>query len=365
MPMSEPLMSVVIPVFNAERWLVDCLGSVVAQSEARLEIILVNDGSTDGSAAICRRFLHADPRIVYVEGPNRGVSCARNLGLDRARGRYVGFVDSDDRVGPDWAAEMIRLAEGSGDALVICGFTAVDLLAEPVHVTEYVHDATRTLSRLGADEVLSLFHRRMLGTVFNKLYRREWIDRHRIRFDPEIDRGEDLLFNLEYERRVAAGFAVLNRPLYEYVRRAGTSLSATFRPRIFECMLPKLRAWEAYIDARVSEGRRPEIRKGIFDVYGTLFIECLWNAIDSRSPDAPWARRAYARSIMRDETFRRCMRLSSAIEGNGPLRAIVGLGTASGLIAFDRAVRLRRRLGPVLRRSRATDHDSGVGREGA
>lgn len=365
MPMSEPLMSVIIPVYNAERWLGDCLGSVVAQTEASLEIILVNDGSTDGSAAICKRFLRADPRIVYVEGPNRGVSCARNLGLDRARGRYVGFVDSDDRAMPDWAAEMIRLAEGSGDALVICGFTVIDLLARSTHVTEYVHDATRTLSRLGADEVLSVFQRRMLGTVFNKVYRREWIDRYRIRFDPEIDRGEDLLFNLEYERRVAAGFTILNRPLYEYVRRSGTALSVTFRPRIYECMAPKVRAWEAYIDARVSEGRRPEIRKAVFDVYGTLFIGCLWNAIDSRSPDAPRARRAYARSILRDETFRRCMRFSSAIEGNRTLRAIVGLGTASGLVAFDRALRLRRRLGPVLEGSRAIDHDPGVVRERA
>ena len=101
--------SVIIPIYNAERTLARCLDSLTAAVCPDAELLLIDDGSSDSSAAICRAYLEADPRFVLIRKENGGVSSARNLGLDRAQGEYVLFVDSDDYVEPDYFARLDRL----------------------------------------------------------------------------------------------------------------------------------------------------------------------------------------------------------------------------------------------------------------
>ena len=110
-----PIISVIIPVYNAEKSLDTCLQSIVEQSVGDLEIICVDDGSTDRSADICRAFQSRDPgRVRFFSGPNRGVSAARNRGLDAAAGEWIAFCDSDDRADPELArsAGSRRTARG-------------------------------------------------------------------------------------------------------------------------------------------------------------------------------------------------------------------------------------------------------------
>ena len=95
------LISVIIPVFNAEKYLPTCIESILAQTMPDFELLLINDGSTDNSKAVCDRYAAQDRRIRVFDCPNRGVSAARNLGLDEARGEFVVFVDSDDWVVPE------------------------------------------------------------------------------------------------------------------------------------------------------------------------------------------------------------------------------------------------------------------------
>lgn len=112
-----PLVTVIVPVYNAEQYLEECLSSIAAQTYRNLEIIIVNDGSTDSSASICRRFAERDRRFTLTEISNQGVSAARNVGIDKASGKYVCFVDADDTIHPAYV-ERLAAAMAGNDAQV-------------------------------------------------------------------------------------------------------------------------------------------------------------------------------------------------------------------------------------------------------
>lgn len=111
---SEPLVSVIVPVYNVERYLEECVSSLVAQTYGNIEIILVDDGSTDGSDALCDRLAGTDPRIRVLHKPNGGLSDARNHGLREASGEWISFVDSDDWVSPVFIEALLRAALDNG-----------------------------------------------------------------------------------------------------------------------------------------------------------------------------------------------------------------------------------------------------------
>ena len=116
------LISVVIPVYNVERYLQRCLNSVVSQTYKNLEIILVDDGSTDLSGKICDEWASKDNRIVVIHKTNGGLSSARNTGLDVAKGRYIAFVDSDDYVEKDYVKTLVKVLEEEKVDVAVCGF---------------------------------------------------------------------------------------------------------------------------------------------------------------------------------------------------------------------------------------------------
>ena len=114
------LVSVIIPIYGVEQYLDRCVRSVVNQSYAHLEIILVDDGSTDRCPAMCDAWANKDSRIQVIHKPNGGLSSARNAGLDMATGEFIAFVDSDDYVEPDYIATMIDAAQKNHADLVMC-----------------------------------------------------------------------------------------------------------------------------------------------------------------------------------------------------------------------------------------------------
>ena len=116
--MTENKVSIVVPVYNAQKWLGYCLNSLLAQTWTEFEVILVNDGSTDDSLEICRNYAELDSRFRVLDVPNGGVSRARNLGVSQATGRYLVFVDSDDVVTPDMLEVMLDCARRTGMELV-------------------------------------------------------------------------------------------------------------------------------------------------------------------------------------------------------------------------------------------------------
>ena len=123
--MTNPLVSIIVPVYNAQNNVARCLESICGQTYQELEIIVLNDGSTDDSLAICEQFRAKDPRIVVVDKENEGVSCTRNAGLVLAHGDYIQFVDSDDALDPDYTQNLVQAALQHSADLVIAPYWMV------------------------------------------------------------------------------------------------------------------------------------------------------------------------------------------------------------------------------------------------
>ena len=179
---SEPEVSVVIPCFNAETFLAETLESVCAQTYRRLQILVVDDGSTDRTAQIAREFSARDERVLLLQKPNGGLSSARNFGIDHARGKYVGFVDGVDLWHP--AKVEKHVAHLEGDAAIGVSFSA----------TQFINPAGGKLHRrfpktrnLGAYD---LFCRNPITTGSTAIFRREIFDHHR--FDETLFGFEDV-----------------------------------------------------------------------------------------------------------------------------------------------------------------------------
>lgn len=219
----NPLISVVIPVYNAEQFLPACLDSVLHQDYPSFEILVIDDGSTDGSAALIDRYAAREPRIVALHQRNAGVSAARNRGLTEARGEYIAFVDADDRVTPSYLSHLLSPQTD----LSIAGIT---LRYEPSGRMES-HGFDRTRSARTDRERGLLFadaeiHDTTKGPC-NKLFRREIIEQHHLRFDPRYSYGEDHLFVLEFVKHCHS-IAQIAHTDYLYIHRP-TAASLTHR----------------------------------------------------------------------------------------------------------------------------------------
>ena len=129
--MNEPLVSIIVPVYNVESYLSPCLESIQRQSWRNLEVLMVDDGSTDGSSAVCADMAVADPRFRLLRQENAGVSAARNAALTLAGGKYLQFVDGDDRIHPQATETLVHAAEAMGADLVLSHFYRVDGVGRP------------------------------------------------------------------------------------------------------------------------------------------------------------------------------------------------------------------------------------------
>ncbi len=226
--MTKPLVSLIIPIYNAARTLVRCLESVAAQSCQELQVILVNDGSTDGSLAICRCFAERDARFQVLDRPNAGVSTARNCGIAAARGTYLMFADSDDYLPPDAVVSFLQAAQMSGADLVISDFYRVS--GEKCEVKGDIRQEGVLNRREFAREMMEKPSDFYYGVMWNKLYRRSVVYEHAMELDSRVKWCEDLLFNLLYLGQIQTVY-VLKKPLYYYVNNANSlaKQSATLR----------------------------------------------------------------------------------------------------------------------------------------
>lgn len=210
------LVSVIIPIYDAEQFIDRMIESVLSQSYSYFELILVDDGSRDSSLEICRKKEKKDKRIKIIEQKNSGVSVARNTGIEAAKGKYLLFVDSDDYIESNMI-EMIISHSANEDDLTICGY--------------YIHDMERNnaISLSASNKVYRELEIDELGTNFwhfyaegltnspwNKLYVASIIKDNKIFFPSDIKMGEDLVFNLKYFSKIKK-IKIINEYLYHYI----------------------------------------------------------------------------------------------------------------------------------------------------
>lgn len=218
------MISVVVPVYNCSSYIGKCVSSLTKQSYADLQIILVDDGSTDDTSAVCDSLAASDDRITVLHKPNGGVSSARNAGIAAARGEYITFADADDYVNSDHISMLYGLMQKYGCDVAACSYAAenegssADALSSSHNRKEICHSHDSAVCELLAGGAVG-------GYVWNKLYRRELLDG--IEFNSEIKILEDLLFNYNVFKRIK-NMAFIDSRSYHYVQRGQSAMHRGF-----------------------------------------------------------------------------------------------------------------------------------------
>ena len=220
-----PKVSVIVPVYKVEKYLPECIESILAQTFTDFELILVDDGSPDNSGKICDDYAARDSRIRVFHKENGGVSSARNLGLDNARGEWIAFVDSDDWIDTNMLQKMIAVAM-LGTDLVISGYHTVK------KTKRYTREGLSVLSGNSTRFFASLFVNGFINSPCFKLFRNKVISSKRIRFYDNIGIGEDTIFVTCYFKHIRR-IVALKDALY-FIRRTDCSAISRFHENIGE-----------------------------------------------------------------------------------------------------------------------------------
>ena len=244
-----PFVSLIIPVYNAEKYLHRCLTSVMEQTFQDMEIIIVNDGSTDDSLAICKEYQQMDPRFRIIDKENSGVSDSRNRAIAEARGEYLQFMDSDDWLTPDATESFVYAAKKFDCDLVIADFYRVDkaVFTEKQHIRERGLLTREQYAEYMMQEPADFYY----GVLWNKLYRRSIIIENQLSMDTELRWCEDFLFNLSFIRH-AERFTANQTPIYYYMKRRGSLVSTDWKKT--NTVQLKLRLLKVYKELYQSMG---------------------------------------------------------------------------------------------------------------
>jgi glycosyltransferase involved in cell wall biosynthesis len=232
-------VSVIVPVFNAEPYLAECIESLLNQTDRACEFIFINDGSTDNSASVIKKYKQIDSRIVLLEQPNQGVSAARNIGLEAASGAYIGFVDADDFIEADMYEKLYTAAIKDDCDIILSNYESeIDRHAV---LTTYPFPQNRLLNESFIwKEVLPFFIKSdELNTACNKLYRRSLIQVQGIKFPLNVALGEDGMFNME-AFSYATRFTYIEYTGYHYRETIGSATRDIIQKDYFQ------RALEVY-----------------------------------------------------------------------------------------------------------------------
>jgi glycosyltransferase involved in cell wall biosynthesis len=224
------ILTIIVPIYNTEKYLSRCIDSLIQQSLPDIQILLINDGSSDRSPRICDQYAILDKRIQVVHTDNQGVSSARNTGIKLTQTPFIMFVDSDDYVSPELCYVLVKTMTKDQSDMALCGFKVIEdnkssdmllrslpeLMYDPFH--HYLGEMQRTL---------------MTFFPFARVYRAEIIKKNNITFDPNLKTGEDRVFNMTYFQHTKK-ISVSRLPLYYYVRREGSTTFLRPDPKTIE-----------------------------------------------------------------------------------------------------------------------------------
>ncbi len=267
-------VSVIIPVYNAEKTLRRCVESIVLGAYRDIEVILVEDQSTDGSWALCQELAQQFDNVrVLRNDRNRGVSHTRNHGLEVAVGEYICFVDSDDWVSAQYIGTLRRTMDKNPADLVVCG----------LHYINFVEDFRRVYLwdgdlRVEKSAFFSLHSSFLLPQLWNKIFLRSIIEAQKLRFDERISMGEDFQFVLDYLRAAQITHCTIcNQPLYYYTRTRSDSLMSQFGQTQRE------QEFSRYAQLRDLTGAEEAYLAAVEQLKGNFVYHCLR---DSKQPKA-------------------------------------------------------------------------------
>ena len=214
------MISIIVPIYKVEKFLPKCIESILNQTYSDFELILVDDGSPDKCPEICEEYAAKDQRIVVIHQKNSGVSAARNAGLKRAQGQYIGFVDPDDFISLDMYEKMEHAMEMSGMEMVICGYDYYDEKYQVDETRKYRIAPDETIDQKELMKRMSDMPPTVRHGVVNKLFKASLLSE--IRFIEGLHSSEDVMFLIEYIKRVNS-VAIVHQPLYKNLVRKGSA----------------------------------------------------------------------------------------------------------------------------------------------
>ena len=230
--MTDLIFSIIIPVYNAETTIRRCLDSFTNQRFSDYEILLINDGSTDNSDAICREYADVNSKICYLSKENGGVSSARNLGLEQAKGEYVLFVDSDDYVSEDYFDVINQALAQRNPDLLMFGYRNVGSISAERGTGEFYED-----DEVGAAKRISFSMRQYLfSSLWSKVFKRKIIENNGLRFRTDLSIGEDQLFIFSYAMHIRS-ISSIDALLYNVDVSNENSLSRKVRHYLTEQLM--------------------------------------------------------------------------------------------------------------------------------
>lgn len=245
--MTEPLISVILPVYNMEKYLSRCLDSVLNNTYRNLEMLCIDDGSQDSSPEVLHRYEEADSRVIVISKENGGVSSARNAGLKRATGEYVCFVDPDDYVHPQYFELLFRALQETGLEISVCQPLAFDSEGIAETPAAYTFDSD-ALSLCSVAQVFKTEN--LMAYCWGKLIHSDLVKE--LSFDENLGFAEDTVFFAEIcKNETVNQAAVLSYPLYYYFQREGSAVKNADNPQF-------LRFSRAWIQ-QLQKSRRDDI----------------------------------------------------------------------------------------------------------
>ena len=217
------MISIIVPVYNTEKYLSACIDSILKQSFKNFELILVNDGSTDNSKIICDEYAKTDSRIRVVNTENQGVSAARNTGITCSRGEYICFVDSDDTLDKDYLCILSSQIIQSND-LVLCGY----YVEKDSTVENEIIFSNNKYDVIDKNQIFFIVEKYLFSAPWCKIFKSSIIKGNNIKFCEDMSLGEDLVFNFDYLNYVNKIF-IINKCLYHYSTDNASSLLRQYR----------------------------------------------------------------------------------------------------------------------------------------
>ena len=287
----QPQVSIIVPVYNVENYIERCLNSLVNQTFKDIEIITINDGSTDKSLELINKYVKEDIRVSVIDLGDEGVSYCRNLGIEKANGKYIMFVDSDDWIDSNMIEAMYKKAEENKLDLVMCSYIRefkdhskekiFNLPEEIIYKEDKVkNELLRKLVGPVKEELSNPEMLDALGTVWGKLYRADILKENKIKFVDlkEIGSAEDTLFNIftfNYLKKVM----FLNKPMYHYWRDNPKSVTSQYNSKLKE----QRKVFFKYISDFIKENNFEQVFEEALNnrictsVLGLGLIECSKN----------------------------------------------------------------------------------------
>jgi glycosyltransferase involved in cell wall biosynthesis len=257
--MKKPLISVIVPVYNTEKYLGDCIDSIVKQTYPNIEIILVDDGSTDSSGRICDKWEQLHANIVCIHQTNAGVSTARNAGLDKASGEYIIFCDADDMMLPDMIVRLYDIVTTYKADMGVCSYTQT----YPSNLEADTSDSYEVDIIDNSNMRQKVIYERN-GYLWNKIFRSDIL--HSMRFDTNLAYMEDALFVHQYLMKISK-VACTSKPLYMHRDNPDGIMKVVLSDKKLTLMVADERIYDLFVNNNVDKTLQRKVWNDLIKAY--------------------------------------------------------------------------------------------------